>query len=368
MNVFRFIWGMFFRLFPCPVPTGLRRIGNPDRNSPVLVTCNFYITVRRLVRILKGLDLWLIVADSKGVNVWCAAGGDEFNTQSVVSAIKTSGIGDLVDHRKIILPPLSGPGVRAKDIRDQTGWKVRWGPVRGKDIPLYLKEGHRRDENMKRVTYKWFERLDTALGCLFPFFLIGALGFLIFGRHLFVDYLVVGTLCFFIFMLACPWLPGRRGVTKVIFLDVALGVVLIISELSDLHSPFPIRADLIIAMAVLLVYGTELGGLASTMPSDLDPFLARLGIGAIGNVALAGTVRTELLNEFRVLKYYRDRCVRCHSCVEVCPQGVWDVGDDKRAVFAHKGKCTACVACLVQCQGDAIQAEPNPLFSHKIRP
>ena len=58
----------------------LVQIGNPDRDSPVLVTCNFYITVRRMMRLLRGLDLWLLVADSKGVNVWCAAGAEEFNT------------------------------------------------------------------------------------------------------------------------------------------------------------------------------------------------------------------------------------------------------------------------------------------------
>jgi len=66
---------MLFRLFPCPVPVGLIRIGDPGRDSPVLVTCNFYITVRRLIRRLRGLNAWLLVTDSKGVNVWCAAGG-----------------------------------------------------------------------------------------------------------------------------------------------------------------------------------------------------------------------------------------------------------------------------------------------------
>ena len=91
MNPFKYLWSRLFRLFPCPVPIGLRRVGNPGPESPVLITCNFYITVRRLLRRLKGIDAWLLVADSKGVNVWCAAGGDEFNTHSVVSALKTSG-------------------------------------------------------------------------------------------------------------------------------------------------------------------------------------------------------------------------------------------------------------------------------------
>lgn len=360
MNPLKFIWGMFFRLFPCPVPTGLRRIGNPGPDAPVLVTCNFYIAVRRLIRALQGIDLWLLVADSKGVNVWCAAGGDEFNTQSVVSVVKTSGIGELVDHRKLILPPLGAPGIIAKELKDRTGWSVRWGPVRGGDIPQYLRAGQKRSEPMKRVTYNWFERLDTALGALFPFFFLGAAGFFIFSRHLFLDYVLVSAMAFLFFMLTCPWLPGKRGLTKAIFLDLILGMVLVLYEVSGIRSTVAIRSDLVIAMIMILLYGTELGGLASTMPSDLDPFLARLGIGAIGNVAFAGSVRTELLNGYRDLTYDRNRCIGCRNCNEVCPQGVWAMDEERHAVLGQREKCTACRACIVQCLSGAIQAECRP--------
>jgi len=361
MNPFKFAWGMFFRLFPCPTKIELRRIGNPDRQSPVLVTCNFYITVRRLIRRLKGMNAWLLVADSKGVNVWCAAGGEEFNTHSVVSAIKTSGINDLVDHRKLILPSLGAPGIKAKDIANQTGWTVQWGPVRIEDIPVYLNSGQQRTEEMKRVTYNWCERLDTSIGPLFPFFLVGALGFLIFRSNLLWHYFLVATITFFFFMLTCPWLPGKRGLTKVIFLEIILAIILVVSEVFNLSYGFSIRADLIIAMLMLLVYGSELGGLTATIPSDLDPFLAKLGIGTVGNVAFAGTVRTELLNGLRELTYDRDKCVGCRNCVEVCPQGCWTGDEENRALLAKKEKCTACRACIVQCEGKAITAEPKAM-------
>jgi NAD-dependent dihydropyrimidine dehydrogenase PreA subunit len=359
MNPLAFIWGFFFRLFPCPTRLGLLRIGNPSKESPVLVTCNFYITVRRLFRALKGLNLWLLVADSKGVNVWCAAGGEEFNTRSVVSAAKTSGIADLVDHRRLILPPLGAPGICAKNVREETGWSIHWGPVRMKDIPRYLEQGCRRDENMKRATYNWKERLDTGLGSLFPFYFIGALCFLMFAGDLLLPYLVVGAATFLLFMLACPYLPGKHGLTKVIILDLVLGTVLVITEIWHIPSSFSLRAYLIIAMISLLIYGTELGGLASTLRSDLDPFMAKLGIGVVGNVCWSGTIRTDLLLGRRLLVFRRVRCIGCWSCVEVCPQGVWEMAEDKRAVFAHPESCTACRGCLVQCQSEAICLEPN---------
>jgi len=360
VNPFKYIWGMLFRLFPCPVPVGLHAIGNPDQDSPVLVTCNFYITVRRLVRRLRGYDIWLLVAESKGVNVWCAAGGDEFNTHSVVSSIKTSGIEEKVAHRRIILPVLGAPGIKAAEIKKQTGWAAKWGPVRLDDIPQYLDNKQHRSEPMKRVTNTWFERLDLSFGCLFPFFLIGAIGFMIFGRHLLVDYLIVGSMAYLFFYLTYPWLPGKTGLVKALFIDAILFLLLIGYMVSGVQGPLSIRADLIIAMVMLLVNGTELGGLASNLPSDLDPFLARLDVKNIGNVAFAGTVRTELLNGIRTLTLNRDRCIGCRSCEEVCPQGVWDIDGDKRAVLAHIEACTACRACIVQCKGGAITPELAP--------
>ena len=357
MNPLKYVWSMLFRLFPCPVKVGMCRVGKPDRNSPVLVTCNFYLTVRRLITRLKGLDVWLLIAESKGVNVWCAAGAEEFNTHAVVSILKTSGIKERVDHRNVILPPLGAPGIQARAVTKETGWSIKWGPVRINDIPAYLDNDLSRSEEMKRVTYNWRERLDTAAGALFPFFLIGAIGFVVFGSHLLMNYLAVATIAFLFFMLTCPWLPGRSGLAKVIVLEIFLILIWIFADISQIGVSGSLHANIIIAMVMLVVYGSELGGLAATMPSDLDPFLAKLGIGAIGNVEFAGTIRTELLNGVRILAYYPENCVRCRNCVEICPQGCWGFDSEKHAVLASKEKCTACRACIVQCEGQAIKAE-----------
>lgn len=354
MSLLKTIWGILFRLFPCPTKVGLQRIGNPGPDSPVLVTCNFDLTVKRLKHILRGFDLWLLVAESKGVNVWCAAGAEEFNTHSVVSIVKTSGIEDKVNHRTLILPPLGAPGIKASDVKAQTGWKVKWGPAYAEDIPLYLENNFRRDENMKRAKYDLTKRLDTAIGTLFPFYFLGAVGFFLFGRHLLMDYLVSGAVGFVVFMSLCPWIPGKIGIKKALFCDAILIAVLLTCEL--LFDPFPFRIPLIIAMVMMPVYGLELGGIASTMPSDLDPVLARFGVSAIGNVAFAGTIRTELLNGYRELTYEPQLCKGCRSCYEVCPQGVWRRGESKKAELANKDACTACRACLVQCESGAIKA------------
>ncbi len=111
-----------FRLAPWPSETGLRAIGKPGPLSPVLVTCNFDFTVRRVMRAMRGHDAWLVVAPSSGINVWCAASGGHLSTHQVVTALKTSGVAERVQHRKAILPQLAATGVSAREVE----WRSRW--------------------------------------------------------------------------------------------------------------------------------------------------------------------------------------------------------------------------------------------------
>ncbi|MCB1310283.1 MAG: hypothetical protein KDK30_19000, partial [Leptospiraceae bacterium] len=64
-----------FRLFPHRANTGLFPLGKPDADAPVIVTGNYHLTVKRLRRVLKYNNVWLLVIDSHGINVWCAAAG-----------------------------------------------------------------------------------------------------------------------------------------------------------------------------------------------------------------------------------------------------------------------------------------------------
>jgi len=121
MNAFNYILvniiETLLRMFPFPCKTGLIRIGNPDRNSSVFLTCNYHLTVERVKRALRGMDAFLLVANSKGVNVWCAATGGLFTNHDVISVLKTSGIEEFVEHRNVIMPQLAATGVEPKTIR-----------------------------------------------------------------------------------------------------------------------------------------------------------------------------------------------------------------------------------------------------------
>ena len=129
------------RLVPWPAETGLRRVGDPGPASPVIVTGNYDLTVRRVLRAVAGLDVWVVVAPASGINVWCAAAGGHFGSHQVVTALKTSGVESRVEHRRAILPQLAATGVEAGEVRRRCGWRVRFGPVYARDLPRYLAQG-----------------------------------------------------------------------------------------------------------------------------------------------------------------------------------------------------------------------------------
>jgi hypothetical protein len=150
-------WGI--RRMDYRVSPGLYRVGAPDSKSPVLVTANYKLTVDTVRRSLAGLSVWLLVLDTKGVNVWCAAGKGTFGTDELAYRIEASGLAKLVEHRTLVVPQLGATGVAAHEVKRRTGFQVRYGPVRATDIPAYLAAGMRATPAMRRVRFGLKDRL-----------------------------------------------------------------------------------------------------------------------------------------------------------------------------------------------------------------
>lgn len=53
------------------------------------------------------------------------------------------------------------------------------------------------------------------------------------------------------------------------------------------------------------------------------------------------------------LRYSPDKCTGCGRCVEVCPQGVFEM-QDKRAAITDKDLCMECGACALNCEFNAL--------------
>ena len=137
---------------------GLYCVGNPDQDSPVLVTANYKLTFDSLRQELAGLDAWLLVLDTRGINVWCAAGKALFSTREVVDRVKQTMLNKIVSHSQLILPQLGATGVSAHQVKKASGFNVIWGPVRANDIRRFIAADNRTEKSMRQVTFSIRER------------------------------------------------------------------------------------------------------------------------------------------------------------------------------------------------------------------
>jgi NAD-dependent dihydropyrimidine dehydrogenase PreA subunit len=339
------------RVLPFPCRTGLIKIGNPGRNAPVLVTGNFRLTVERVRNALKGIDAYLLVANSHGVNVWCAATGGHLTNHDIVSVIKTSGVEELVDHRKVILPQLAATGIEGKVIHHKTGWKVIWGPVYAASIPEFLGNRLEKTADMRVVRFPWQQRFEMAVAWAFPISIL-SLFLLPFWKQGIVPLVgLVWGISFVIFM-SFPLYQSRlrstgthvgfilfdfskHGVPLLLWVLFMLGLVSY-SLLTGFSWVFVFRWGLS-SFIILLILGLDLMGSTPNYKSGLHK--DRL-------------LRVELDPEL---------CKGAGFCEQVCPTNVFSIDhDQKMALLPRQDQCVQCGACIVQCPFDALHfRSPN---------
>ena len=199
------------------VEPGLYALGNPTADSPVFVTANYTLSLDALRSALAGVDGYIMVLDTQGINVWCAAGKGTFGTDELVHRIEATALHDVVSHRVLILPQLGAPGVAAHEVKKRSGFKVEYGPVRAADLPEYLKT-HMATPEMRRVRFALRDRLILIsvdlVHVLLPM-LIAAVVLFFFSGFLASAGAVVAILAgVVLFPILLPWLPTRDFSSK----------------------------------------------------------------------------------------------------------------------------------------------------------
>jgi len=234
------------------IEPGLYALGEPDEKSPVLVTANYKMTFDKLRKELPGRNFWVLVLDTKGVNVWCSAGKGTFGTTELVGRIESSGLGQIISHRELILPQLSGPGVAAHQVKKLSGFKVIYGPIRAKDLPAFLDNGFKATAEMRLKTFATWERivlipielveaLKAGVIIILGLFLLSFLGRLGGGWANALSHGLFSALAILAAILAgavltpmlLPWLPGRAFSLKGLCLGLLTAVVLTASRWGD---------------------------------------------------------------------------------------------------------------------------------------
>lgn len=331
-----YLIGTLLRFFPLPQRTGLIKIGDPTASSPVLLTGNFRLTVELVKKAVRGLDLYLLIANSKGINVWCAATGGHLNNHSVISVIKTSGIGKLVEHKNIILPQLAATGIERRVILDKTGWKVHWGPVEANNLPEYLEELSIAKEK-RVVSFSLFNRMEMATAWIFPLLIINALIFI------WTDYLLITSIIV---------------ISSVLFLYLTLPIYiewLIHSPKGGVFNPrlLLIQFGSFLLLAIMLLLYGLYGNLGTTQFILLNIFLYVILV--ISSIDLLGSTPLYKSNLHHQVKITLDvdRCRGAEFCEIVCPKNCFVI-TDRKASIPDEDICVQCGACIVQCPFDAL--------------
>jgi acetyl-CoA decarbonylase/synthase complex subunit gamma len=232
------------------VQPGLYAVNLPGPESPVFVSANYKLSFDHLRRALKETAAWILVLDTRGINVWCAAGKGTFGTEELINRIDEVHLKDKVTHRQLIVPQLGAPGVAAHKILQQSGFRVIYGPVRARDIPRFLDANMEADTDMRRVQFQLTDRLAVApvetIGSIKKVIILALVFALIAARrnggwslqHLYQEGLLVAVLVLAHYLIVTvlipallPWLPGRAFCVKGVGAGLLTWIILWASRL-----------------------------------------------------------------------------------------------------------------------------------------
>ena len=270
------------------VAPGLYCVGTPDEESPVLVTANYKLSFDSLRQELPGIDAWILVLDTRGVNVWCAAGKRTFSTEEVIRQVHGVGLDKLVSHRELILPQLGAPGISAHKVKKGCGFKVIWGPVKARDLKAFLNNGRKADTYMRQVTFSMGERMvlipvelslivKPSLAILLAVFVLAGISPDIFsfsaawfrglnGAAAYLLGVVAGAVIVPTFL---PWLPTRQFYIKGLLTGVIAGIIMILllgSSITRLES------------VALLLLATSVSSYAAMNFTGATPYTSPSGV------------------------------------------------------------------------------------------
>jgi hypothetical protein len=290
------------------VVPGLYAAGTPTAEAPVLVTANYKLSFDALRFSLGGVDAWILVADTRGVNVWCAAGKGTFSTEEIVHSVKHTRLADIISHRRLIVPQLGATGVSAFEVKKGCGFSVVYGPIRADDLPAFLNQGATAGEAMRTVTFPLKERLVLIPVELYlqlkQLALIMVVGFVISGLSpeifslsaawrrglLLLAATVIGMVCGSALVPALlPWLPGRQFWVKGLWPGLLAGTALLLSTAAPPAALEQIALLLWIVAVSSFQAMNFTGCTPYTSPSGVE-FEMRRGVPLQILLAVAGTL------------------------------------------------------------------------------
>jgi hypothetical protein len=265
------------------VEPGLYTLGEPTEDAPVFVTANYTLSFDALREALAGIDSYILILDTRGINVWCAAGKGTFGTDELVRRIESAGLRAVVRHRVVILPQLGAPGVAAHEVKARSGFLVKYGPVRAADLPEFLQTGQATPA-MRRVQFGLADRIVLIpvelVHALIPMAVAAAALHFALGPLAAAAAITATLAGVILFPILLPWIPTHDLTTKGLILG---GAAALPFSVAALHSA--------VGLAWWMRAGMALGYLLAMPP--VTAFLALNFTGSTTYTSRSG-VRREI--------------------------------------------------------------------------
>ena len=269
-------WG--WKRYEHLVEPGLYRFGNPNPDSPVFASANYTLSFDALRSALAGIDGYILVLDTKGINVWCAAGKGTFGTDELVRRIQSTGLAGMVSHRKIIVPQLGAPGISWPEVVRRSGFTVEYGPVRARDLPGYLKT-HKATTEMRRVEFPFLDRIVLIpvefVHAALPMFVAAAILWFLAGpvaSLAAVSAVLAGTV---LFPALLPFIPTQDFSIKGLILGALVAIPFAVSFC--INPALPVWANGLSAATALLLIPAVIAYLALNF-TGCTPYTSRTGV------------------------------------------------------------------------------------------
>ena len=213
-------------------------------DSPLLVTCNYHMTVFWLWRVLKKRSVRLLVIDTKGINVWCSAGKGQFSAGNIIRQLNRydNNIIYTNDKLEIVLPKLSLSGVSIPKLKSYS-IKPIIGPVYARDLPEYLDNQPLRDRVNDKFKFSFTDRLFTLAPSVIQFtkYLILMFAALFvwhyfFNTGIYWQVLPIGILFGISYIILFPLLPTKKFAIKGLTLFLFFGLMLFYYFINTSHA------------------------------------------------------------------------------------------------------------------------------------
>ena len=263
-------WRDYIKVFICwfdafkktyAIEPGLYYTGERyDRQTPLLVTANYFLSVFLVVRRIRNFNARLLVIDTDGINVWCSAGKEKFSNEEITKQLDRYDRSLLTDDKRVtlILPKLSLAGVRLRELR-KSHIRPVIGPVYAKDLPGYLSQPPYKDCDEDRVVFGLQSRLFTWLpglvqvvsysfGIVFVFWIVEQ----IWKLPVPLGIIAITAILAGAYPILFPWIPGRRFAVKGLWLAAFTSLVICVLTATGKL----VFADL--PMALLFTFGTAI--------------------------------------------------------------------------------------------------------------